>query len=147
MTKGPPNTETAPESAVHAEAKPTPAEVRDELERVRKSKTIAGSEKLIQFLTFVVESALSGEARYLKETIIGVSVFGRSPDYDPKTDTVVRSQAWRLRAKLNEYYRSEGVGAPVIIDIPRGAYVPVFSRRRQRPTECDISASRSGHNE
>jgi hypothetical protein len=145
VTKGPPNAETGPELKVHGEAEPTPAEVRDELERVRKSETIAGSEKLVQFLTFVVESTLSGEARYLKETIIGVSVFGRSPDYDPKTDTVVRSQAWRLRAKLNEYYRSEGVGAPVIIDIPRGSYVPVFLRRRRRPTtECDISTSRSG---
>ena len=41
----------------------------------------------MQLLTFVVGSTLKGEADHLKETTIGVSVFGRSPDYDPKADT------------------------------------------------------------
>ena len=107
------------------------AEVRAALERVRKSYTLAGSEKLVLFLSFVVETALRGDAHYLKETIIGVSVFGRVPDYDPKADTIVRSQAWRLRSKLSEYYRTEGAQDPVIIDIPRGSYVPVFFRRNR----------------
>jgi hypothetical protein len=84
---------------------------------------------LIQFLSFVVETTVNGNAGYLKETTIGVSVFGRTPDYDPKTDSVVRSQAWRLRSKLNKYYQAEGAEDPVIIDVPRGSYVPVFVRR------------------
>src|SRR5262249_23125210 len=78
------------------------SDVRHAPSRVLRSRTMATSEKLIRFLSFVVETKLNGEEHYLKETTIGVSVFGRSPDYDPKTDTIVRSQAWRLRAKLKE---------------------------------------------
>jgi hypothetical protein len=88
-----------------------------------------GCNRLVQLLTFVVSSTLRGEATQLKETTIGVSVFGRSPDYDPKLDTIVRSQAWRLRAKLKKYYASEGADEHVIIDIPVGHYVPAFHVR------------------
>jgi hypothetical protein len=54
------------------------------------------AERFIQILNFLVEATLSGHARCLKETTIGASVFGRSPDDFPKTDTIVRSQACRL---------------------------------------------------
>jgi hypothetical protein len=118
----------------------TPREVLEALERVRRSQTLSGSEKLVQFLSFVVETTLSGNARHLKETIIGVSVFGRTPDYDPKSDSVVRSQAWRLRSKLNEYYQGEGTDDPLIIDIPRGCYVPVFARRDPLAGTSEIAA-------
>jgi hypothetical protein len=107
----------------------TPGEVLEALERVRTSQTLSSSEKLVQFLSFVVETTVSGNARHLKETIIGVSVFGRTPDYDPKSDSIVRSQAWRLRSKLNEYYQTEGADDHLIIDIARGSYVPMFVRR------------------
>jgi hypothetical protein len=82
---------------------------------------------LIEFLTFVVEASLNGE--YLKETTIGVSVFGCRTDYDPKADAIVRSQAWRLRSKLKDYYANEGAEDPLVIDLPKGHYVPVFSVR------------------
>jgi hypothetical protein len=85
----------------------------------------------VQLLRFVVGSTLKGEAMYLKETTIGVAVFGRSPDYDPKVDTIVRSQAWRLRAKLKKYYATEGREDALVIDLPLGHYVPVFSVRPQ----------------
>ena len=87
------------------------------------------AEKLIQLLSFLVETTLSGNAHYLKETTIGVSVFGRPPDYDPKTDTIVRSQAWRLRAKLRDYYATEGAHDAVLIDIVKGQYSATFSLR------------------
>jgi hypothetical protein len=90
-----------------------------------------GCNRLVQLLDFVVASTLRGEATHLKETTIGVYVFGRSPDYDPKVDTIVRSQAWRLRAKLRKYYASEGLQDAVIIDIPTGHYVPTFHLREE----------------
>jgi len=85
--------------------------------------------KLIRMLSFVVEAAVRGEARFLKETILGVFVFGRSPDYDPKVDTIVRSQAWRLRVKLQKYYAAEGARDPIVVSLPRGHYVPIFQTR------------------
>ena len=93
------------------------------------------AEKLIQLLNFLVETTLNGNAHYLKETTIGVSVFGRSPDYDPKTDTIVRSQAWRLRAKLKDYYATEGAQDAVVIDIVKGQYAATFSLRRGAAVE------------
>jgi len=90
---------------------------------------MSGCNRLVQLLNFIVGATLKGEAIYLKETTIGVAVFGRSPDYDPKVDTIVRSQAWRLRAKLKKYYASEGLEDTLFIDLPLGHYVPVFSTR------------------
>ena len=92
---------------------------------------MSGCNRLTQLLTFLVASTLRGEAPHLKETTIGVSVFGRSPDYDPKVDTIVRSQAWRLRAKLRKYYASEGIGDSIVIEIPIGRYVPAFHMRQE----------------
>ena len=92
---------------------------------------MSGCQRLMQLLNFVVDSTLKGEAMHLKETTIGVAVFGRSPDYDPKVDTIVRSQAWRLRSKLRKYYTSEGAADPIIIEIPIGHYVPVFHVREE----------------
>lgn len=105
------------------------AQIWTAVERIDKSRVMSNCARLIQLLRFVVDSTLKGEAMHLKETTIGVSVFGRTPDYDPKADTIVRSQAWRLRAKLKKYYASEGAGEPVIIDLPIGHYVPAFHLR------------------
>jgi hypothetical protein len=108
-----------------------PAEVYSAVERLRRSRAMSGCHRLVQLLTFVVGSTVRGEATHLKETTIGVAVFGRSPDYDPKVDTIVRSQAWRLRSKLKKYYSTEGANDPLIIEIPIGHYVPVFHAREE----------------
>jgi hypothetical protein len=108
-----------------------PEEIWSAVERILNSRAMRGCNRLVQLLTFVVSSTLRGEATQLKETTIGVSVFGRSPDYDPKLDTIVRSQAWRLRAKLKKYYASEGADERIIIEIPVGHYVPTFHLREE----------------
>ena len=106
-------------------------DVRDAVHRISHSRALSGCNRLTQLLGFVVASTLRGEASHLKETTIGVSVFSRSPDYDPKVDTIVRSQAWRLRAKLRKYYASEGANDAIVIEIPIGHYVPVFRAREE----------------
>jgi hypothetical protein len=111
------------------------AEIWEAVDRVRHSRAMSGCNRLSQLLEFVVSSTLKGEASHLKETTIGVSVFGRNPDYDPKVDTIVRSQAWRLRAKLKKYYQSEGTNDSVVIDIPVGHYVPAFHLRNNGTIE------------
>jgi hypothetical protein len=108
-----------------------PADVRSAVDRILKSQSMSGCQRLEQLLKFVVDSTLKGDAEHLKETTIGVAVFGRSPDYDPKVDTIVRSQAWRLRSKLKKYYASEGALDPIVIDIPIGHYVPTFHLREE----------------
>lgn len=85
------------------------------------------------FLRFVTEQALEGRGGELKETVVGVHVFGREAGYDPKQDPVVRVEARRLRTKLLEYYAGSGAAESVRIDLPKGTYQPAFSRLGAEP--------------
>ena len=136
------STPAAPETGA-VSAGPAPSDIRSALDRLRKSRTIGSSERLVEFLNFVVEASLNGE--HLKETTIGVSVFGCTTDYDPKADAIVRSQAWRLRLKLKEYYAHEGADDPLVIDLPKGHYVPVFSVRKAREEWSENSSAQRQH--
>ena len=97
-----------------------------QLEKIVGSEEFSQSQSLKRFLQYVVERALDGEADQLKEYNVAVEVLGRGKDYDPRTDTIVRVQATRLRSKLNEYYRTQGSGDSLRIEIPKGSYVPTF---------------------
>jgi len=107
--------------------------VRKQLERVLSSAGFARSERLSQFLRFVVERQLEGKDDELKEPLIAIEVFGRKPDYDPKQDSIVRTEAGRLRSRLVEYYAGEGHGDPVVIELPKGGYTPVFRQPGAAP--------------
>src|SRR5215210_5407279 len=98
----------------------------EQLERVLHSRALQNSESLKAFLRFVVEKTVDDEGAQLKEYTIATEVFGRNSDYDPRIDSVVRVQAGRLRTKLQEYYTTEGKGDPIVIDLPKGHYHPVF---------------------
>ena len=78
---------------------------------------------------FTVESTLGGKANELKETVIGVEVFDKDASYSPREDPIVRVMAGRLRGKLAEYYQREGAADLVLIELPRGSYVPRFTFR------------------
>jgi Tol biopolymer transport system component len=111
--------------------RPVPAagEVRAELVKVQNSDPFVRSQRIKDLLEFLVESVLAGNQKYLKESLIGVEVFGRSPDYDSKQDPVVRVEMRRLRSKLSEYYLHEGKLDEVVIWLEKGIYVPSLSRR------------------
>jgi len=98
---------------------------RRQLDRILASPGFARNERLSRFLRFVVERHLEGRDTELKESLLAIEVFGRPPDYDPKQDPIVRTEASRLRARLSEYYLGAGKDDPVVIEVPRGAYVPV----------------------
>jgi hypothetical protein len=92
--------------------------------------------------TYIVEKTLEGKASEIKETVIATEIYGRSADYDPKTDSIVRVEATRLRAKLQSYYRQEGQGDVVRITIPKGSYIPCFERTA--PSTSALSVPRKG---
>ena len=99
---------------------------RRQLERLLESRSFARSEQLSRLLRFLVERHLEGRDEEIKESVIGVEVFGRRPDYNPKFDPIVRTEARRLRARLTEYYQNGGSSDPVRIDLPKGGYVPLI---------------------
>jgi TolB-like protein len=99
---------------------------RRQLERVLASAGFSRNERLGRFLRFVVEEHLNGRDADIKESVIAIEVFHRRPDHDPKQDSIVRTEAARLRARLGEYYRGEGKDDPLFIELPKGGYAPVF---------------------
>jgi predicted ATPase len=115
---------------------PCASEVEAQLQRVLDSAAFAHAPILSRFLRYVVEHAVADEGCRLKEYVIGVDVFGRGCDFDPRIDTIVRTNARRLRAKLAEYYRSEGCGDPILIEVPKGHYVPLVTRREVDDAEA-----------
>ena len=125
-----------------ADASAPPDEVRAQIERILCSQTLSGSDQLKRFLRLVVERTLNGQPELLKEYNLGLEVFQRPPDYDPKVDPIVRVQARRLRSKLVEYYAGEGAHDPVVIQIPKGAYVPVFDARNAAAPAQDTKSRR-----
>jgi hypothetical protein len=102
-----------------------------QLARIMSSRHFAASERLQSFLRFVVEQEMSGRAGELKEYTIGVQVYRRPASFDPKADSIVRSEARRLRSRLVAYYDGEGAQDPVLIALPVGRYVPQITYRPQ----------------
>jgi len=104
-----------------------PLAIRAELARVVASPGFAHNERLSRFLRFVVERHLEGRGDEIKESLIGVEVFNRRSDFDPRQDSVVRTEAARLRSRLGEYYAGPGSSSTLKIEVPKGGYTPVFS--------------------
>jgi serine/threonine-protein kinase len=118
--------------------------VEDALERLLASPQFAGSPRARRFLQFVVQAALGGRADGLKEYLVGVEVFDRATSFDPRIDTIVRVEAVKLRKRVQEYYRGPGRKDPVVIDLPKGGYVPQFRRRASRSPALRQSRPSSG---
>ena len=112
---------------------PTPDEIRAAIDRMNASDAFIRSPQLGAFLRFVVEATLHGKASRIKAYTIGIEVLRRDTSFDPQLDPIVRVEATRLRRAIERYYATAGTDDPVIIDLPRGSYVPVFrSRDRAR---------------
>lgn len=94
--------------------------------RVARSATFSKSEQMPKLLLYVCKVTIAGHSDEINEQRIGVDVFGRSPNYDPGVDGIVRSHATRLRQRLELYFNSEGSNEIMRIEIPRGGYVPRF---------------------
>jgi serine/threonine-protein kinase len=92
-----------------------------------QSGMFKNSERLQRFLKFAVECALDGTTGQLKESVLGRVVFDRGSEFDPRTDSIVRVEAQRLRRRLQEYYEGDGREDAVAIKLQPGSYVPVFA--------------------
>jgi hypothetical protein len=108
---------------------PTPDEVRAQIDRMTASDDFSRSPQLGAFLRFVVEEVLQGKSDRIKAYAIGVDVLHRNAKFDPQLDPIVRVEATRLRRTIDRYYSGFGADDPIRIDLPRGSYIPTFSRR------------------
>jgi hypothetical protein len=108
---------------------PPIGEVRRQLARIVTSTVLRDSLRLTHFLTFVVETTLAGDSNIIKAYTIAVGALDRRADFDPQTDPIVRVEAGRLRHALSRYYADVGRNDALIIELPRGTYVPTFRVR------------------
>jgi len=131
--------------------------ITSSLEKVLQSNAFSNAGSLRELLRFAVRETLAGRGTELKEYVLGTVVLKKPASFDPKTDPIVRVQMRRVRDRLQRYYTAEGRFDSLLIDIPRGTYVPVFrcidagaapvARARETLTvgrERELSALRSG---
>jgi hypothetical protein len=123
------------------------AEKRQAMEQVLQSVTFLRASQVRNFLRYVCEMELSGRGATLHEYLIGVEALGRPTAYSTDEDSTVRRRAYALRHKLAQVYAGELANAKIRIDVPKGSYVPTFSRQQPvqpRPSEARADLHRLG---
>src|SRR5580698_5835018 len=109
--------------------------IRVELENILGSRTFRAAQSQKKFLAFAVDQVLAGRAHLLKEYVIATEALGRTASFDPRLDPIVRTEARKLRARLDKYYATEGSGDPLRVEFPKGTYVPSFHHAHRPDTE------------
>jgi Tol biopolymer transport system component len=116
------------------------------LQDLLTSVHFANSPRSSRLLKFLIEEVVTGSPGQLKESLIGVQVFDRDPDYDPKADPIVRVQMRRLRQRLAEYYQDAPAGGAVFIEIPVGSYIPLvhWTGEEDPPVATEPARAKAG---
>ncbi|MCZ8098626.1 MAG: hypothetical protein O9972_11975 [Burkholderiales bacterium] len=139
-------------SSIMGQDTPCEMAIREQLTRILESSDFCRSERLSKFLQFIVEERLGGRSERLKAYTIALAVFDRPSSFDPQSDPLVRIEATRLRRTLERYYLTDGKLDPLVISVPKGAYIPNIVPRagdtsgeasampslEERPTEAAI---------
>jgi hypothetical protein len=107
----------------------------EQIDRLVSSHALHGSESLCKLLRYLAKHAVDHPGAPIKEFQIATEVFGRSAEFDPQLDSMVRVQAGRLRSKLAEYYSSDGLEDPLVVELPKGTYVLSFHPRNNSPAK------------
>jgi hypothetical protein len=103
---------------------------RELAERVASSLTLLRSRRLRELLLFISDRALREPHREITEQELARVVFGRAETFDPTTDTLVRVQVSHLRKRLQQFFASEGADEPLLLELPKGSYMPRFRPRQ-----------------
>ena len=107
--------------------KPNSDQIRHQLNSILESPAFKASDLLRKFLVYVVEQSLAGNNQNIKAYNIAVDAFGRDSGFDPQLDSIVRITASKLRKELVNYYNNRVGNNQVMIEIPKGKYIPLFS--------------------
>jgi TolB-like protein len=109
--------------------------IRVELENILGSRTFRAAQSQKKFLAYAVDQVLAGRAHLLKEYVIATEALGRTASFDPRLDPIVRTEARKLRARLDKYYTTEGSGDPLRVEFRKGSYVPSFHHAHRPDAE------------
>ena len=132
------------ELSLEADFRPPGEDCRALVARITTSREFQRASRLCAFLNYVVDRKLAESTSEITEVLIGHRVFGLPIDYNPGDNSIVRTQARTLRDRLERYFRAEGAQEPIVLDIPRGGYIPVFRVRElgdaERPSTLPVIA-------
>ena len=106
-----------------------------QVEKIFQDPRFSGSVILKRFLEFIVREKLEGKSHLVKEYTIAVEVLHKPRNFNPQENCIVRIHAARLRKVLSDYYAGAGKGDEILIQLPKGHYVPVFSPKRTTEAE------------
>lgn len=119
----------------------------EQINRLVSSHALHSSESLCKLLRYLAKHATDHPGAPIKEFQIATEVFGRSADFDPQLDSMVRVQAGRLRSKLSEFYASDGVGDAIVVELPKGTYLLSFHHRNSthpKPSSASNGVTATG---
>jgi hypothetical protein len=111
--------------------------------RIASSQHLKSSPRLCEFLFYVAKCAIREAPEDATEQQIGIRVFGRPPGYNSSEDSIVRTHARLLRQKLGAYFAEEGASEPIVMEVPKGHYLPVFHTQTHTTPPADIAVSHS----
>jgi len=115
------------EHTIAPQSAPVPSSeaILAELDKILQNRIFQAATGQKNLLRYAVERTLQG-CHDLKEYSVAIDVFGRGESFDPRRNSIVRTEARKLRASLARYYDSDGQGDPIRIEFPKGGYAPVF---------------------
>jgi hypothetical protein len=100
------------------------AALRQHVYEIVGGRAFRGSERSIRFFEFIIEKSIAGDFDSLKERLIGVELFGRSPSYSTSKDAIVRVTASDVRRRLLQHYGCYGKTSKFQISLPPRTYIP-----------------------
>jgi hypothetical protein len=107
------------------------------IERIASSRHLKSSARLCEFLFYTADCALREAPEEATEQQIGIKIFHRHPGYNSSEDSIVRTHARLLRQKLTAYFAEEGIGEEIVVEIPKGHYLPVFHAKSE-PVSAEL---------
>jgi len=120
--------------------------VREHVKEIVEGAAFKGSQRSAQFLRYIVDQAIAGHFECLKERVIGVELFRRSPSYDTGDDAIVRVTASDVRRRLLQHYGKYGNTSEFRIQLPLGSYIPEITRESSHAPKLGLSESVAPHN-
>jgi hypothetical protein len=108
--------------------------IRQQVDKILQSGEFSGSELLRNLLLFLTNHYIEKPGEVVKEYELATGVLRRAEGFDPRLDSAVRVHTGRLRAKLAEYYMSDGADDPILIEVPKGAYQIAWRYRTHEAT-------------
>ena len=117
-------------------ASPPTSEQYAAVQRILASRNFLRAPLLSSFLMYASKRALDDGIVRLSEGEIGINVFQRRSDFDPRQDNIVRTYARHLRKRLQDYYETDGQNDTIRVEIPKGTYVPVFREREMQQAKA-----------